>query len=108
MVNAVEITFGPGVAESAEWYSLLRRVPCDGSPGSWPAGTSYVEMIRRLGGGRSGGVVLLAEIHRGPTDSLCVIKIDRAEVLIREWAAHEEEIAPLRSALFAPVIAATP
>ncbi|MEU6644573.1 hypothetical protein ABZ863_18740 [Saccharomonospora sp. NPDC046836] len=107
-MNPVEITFGPGVAESAEWYSLLRRVPCDGGPGSWPAGTSYVEMIRRLDGGRSGGVVLLAEIHHGPVNSLCVIKIDCAEVLVDEWAAHQNQIAPLTSALFAPVIAATP
>lgn len=109
MVNPdVEITFGPNAQRTSEWYSLLRRIACDGSPGSWPTGTRHVEIIRRLGGGRSGGCVLLAEIHHNPSRSLCVIKIDQAHALRREWSAHKQHIAPLMAALFAPIIAATP
>lgn len=109
MVNpAVEITFGPHAAQPPTTYSLLRSIKCDGGPGSWPTGTTYVEIIRPLGGGRSGGAVLLAEMHRHSSRSLCVIKIDQADALAREWAAYEKHVEPLTTALFAPIIAATP
>jgi hypothetical protein len=108
MVNPVEIVFCPGVEETPEMYSLLGRIRCDGGPGSWPDGTRHVEIIRPLGGGRSGGSVWLAELRGDSTRSLCVIKIGHAHALTGEWAAYETLIAPLRSALFAPVIAATP
>jgi hypothetical protein len=109
MVNpAVEITFAPNIERTPTCYSLLRRIKCDGSPGSWPAGTTDVEIIRPLGEGRSGGTVLLAEMRRPSSRSLCVIKIDQADALAKEWAAYEKHVAPLTTALFAPIIAATP
>ncbi|MFD9966064.1 hypothetical protein [Amycolatopsis sp. NPDC058986] len=104
--HSVEVTFGPEAPGSPEIQWLVRRIPGSGV-GSWPATTDHVEVVRVLGGGRSGGTVLLADRYEARHRTRCVVKIDRTGDLHREWQAYQSHVKTLVSGLFAPVIAAT-
>ncbi|MFC6087832.1 hypothetical protein [Saccharothrix lopnurensis] len=91
----------------AEIRAALRRVP-DLGPGAWPIPVDLVEVGRVLSGGASGALVVQVRLHRGDHDVVHVAKFDAPATLRREWHAYAELIAPLRSALFAPVLAASP
>lgn len=110
-MNAPEVTFadiGLDARQEAIVRSGLRRIPFDTRSGAWPSRVDHIEVVRVLSGGQSGALVLEVVLHRGNLGLLAIAKVGPSGELADEWQAYHEVIRRVRTAMFAPIVAATP
>lgn len=99
-----EVIFAPGLAEDTEIAGALRRIP----PGGWPSPVDHLEVMRLLDGGLSSSTVAQVFLCHGGHRLLRVVKVGPAAELTTEWRAYRDLVEPVRNALCAPIMAATP
>lgn len=97
-------------AQRPELEAVLRGVVADerlgaAGIGRWPHQVDRVTVRRRLAGARSGAEVLdLAVTFRGETrPNRCVVKVDRADAMEKEWTAFRTHVLGHAQAIITPL-----
>ncbi|MEV6605707.1 hypothetical protein [Kutzneria sp. NPDC051319] len=103
-----EATFAEGVLGEDERDQVrwaLGRIEADGE-GAWPHVVRHVKVLKAFTDGRSGGMVLRVELAFEGQALTRVLKVDRVDVMAREWLGYQK-IRRRGNSVFARVLAAS-
>ncbi|MFI9384881.1 hypothetical protein [Kutzneria sp. NPDC052558] len=103
-----EVVFADGVLDEHDQDRVrfaLNQIDFDGT-GAWRHPVGYVKVRKVFGNGRSGSLALHVELSTGQVVLSRVLKVDRIDVMAREWRGWQE-ISQFNNAFFAPVFAAS-
>jgi hypothetical protein len=91
---------------------VLRELSEGDGSGSWDRLPSRIEVVRTLGGGLSGSLVVSLEAHwedqrREDQSGWFVAKIDALDEMRKEWAAYKQHVQKVQTILYAPIAVVT-